>query len=381
MSKRVRCKFFAQGVCLKGDHCEFSHDWKDPVCRFYQKGACSYGSRCRYQHVKVSQSQSSPSSSANSPLSSANPASNLTTELSASSRPFFPHTKQAGSKVSGHHDLLYNGDVGDSTSVNPAKRSICSFAASGNCTCGCLCPTCGKHCLHPFGLEEREKHIKSCEKRQKQKETLKLSRDIECCVCFERVLSKPKGNERKFGLLSECDHPFCVSCIRNWRSSSPTSGMDVNSALRACPVCRKLSYFVVPSPIWYSTKEEKQEIVDSYKAKLRSIDCKHFRFGNGLCPFGVSCFYKHTVEPGSKMWRRSLGLDTCSPSFLDMDDEADSVYSSNDDMNELRDLFEHFYVENDNDSADDGLENELSVAEAMAFLLMQPDFDFSDDDI
>ncbi|KAI7979520.1 E3 ubiquitin-protein ligase makorin [Camellia lanceoleosa] len=55
----------------------------------------------------------------------------------------------------------------------------------------------------------------------------------------------------------------------NWHSSSPTSGMDVNSTLRACPICRKVSYFVIPSVIWYSTKEEKQEIVDSYKAKLR----------------------------------------------------------------------------------------------------------------
>jgi hypothetical protein len=27
---RVLCKFFAHGACLKGEHCEFSHDWKDP---------------------------------------------------------------------------------------------------------------------------------------------------------------------------------------------------------------------------------------------------------------------------------------------------------------------------------------------------------------
>jgi len=29
-SCRVLCKFFAHGACLKGEHCEFSHDWKDP---------------------------------------------------------------------------------------------------------------------------------------------------------------------------------------------------------------------------------------------------------------------------------------------------------------------------------------------------------------
>jgi E3 ubiquitin-protein ligase makorin len=44
--------------------------------------------------------------------------------------------------------------------------------------------------------------------------------------------------------------------------------------------------------VWYSSPEEKKEIIDIYKAKLRSIDCKHFNFGNGNCPFGASCFYK-----------------------------------------------------------------------------------------
>jgi hypothetical protein len=29
-SFRVLCKFFAHGACLKGEHCEFSHDWKAP---------------------------------------------------------------------------------------------------------------------------------------------------------------------------------------------------------------------------------------------------------------------------------------------------------------------------------------------------------------
>ncbi|PQP95606.1 putative RING-type E3 ubiquitin transferase C3H69 isoform X3 [Prunus yedoensis var. nudiflora] len=56
MSKRVLCKFFAHGACLKGEHCEFSHDWKatpNNICTFYQKGACAFGSRCRYEHVKL----------------------------------------------------------------------------------------------------------------------------------------------------------------------------------------------------------------------------------------------------------------------------------------------------------------------------------------
>ncbi|KAL7204907.1 hypothetical protein ACSBR2_017926 [Camellia fascicularis] len=81
----------------------------------------------------------------------------------------------------------------------------------------------------------------------------------------------------------------CLTQRRNWHNSSPTSGMDVNSTLSACLICRKVSYFVIPSVIWYSTKEEKLEIVDSYKAKLRSINTG-VDFYTKLC--GVSIIRK-----------------------------------------------------------------------------------------
>ena len=256
------------------------------VCTFYLKGLCAYGSRCRYQHVKASRSQPSASSSSTSSASlphhsrtSSNGIAlipNALSELSASSRPFVLSQQPVWKQEYEQSDFLDGGDVGK-RSLRPADLPICSFAAAGDCprgeSCphihGDICPTCGKRCLHPFRPDEKEEHLRTCDKKQKHLEALKHSQEIECSVCLERILSKPTAAERKFGLMSECDHPFCISCIRNWRSSSPTSGLDVNSALRACPICRKLSYFVVPSVIWYTTKEEKREIVDSYKAKLK----------------------------------------------------------------------------------------------------------------
>ncbi|KAL6565693.1 hypothetical protein OROHE_004748 [Orobanche hederae] len=314
MSKRVLCKFFAHGACLKGEHCEYSHDWKAPpnnICTFYQKGICAYGSRCRYDHIKVSRLQS-PSLSSSGDLSSTEelPSGTATcrtgimmdvsSQNPVSSVPFYAPDRPAWEENLRHRDNTLQDDN------DPADRPICSFAAAGECPHGVnchhihgdLCPTCKKHCLHPFRPCEREEHMKICEKRQKHLQALRHSQEIECSVCLESVLSKTTAAERKFGILSECDHPFCISCIRNWRSSSPASGMDASSALRSCPICRKLSYFVIPSVIWYSSKEEKQAIVDSYKGKLRSIDCKHFDFGNGTCPFGTSCFYKHAYRDG-----------------------------------------------------------------------------------
>ncbi|KAJ8645195.1 hypothetical protein MRB53_006943 [Persea americana] len=329
MPKRVLCKFFAHGACLKGEHCEFSHDWTDQannICTFYQKGVCSFGSRCRYDHVKTSRVQAPISSSsasvshvhqASNPVQVPHPSriassgkttlvSSIPVELSALSRPFFPPDKPSWFQDSGDYAISENDRGVHSISVAPSDQPICAFAAAGKCPYGERCPhihgdlcsTCGKHCLHPYRPDEREEHIKMCQKNKERLEALRHSQEIECSVCLDRVLSKPTPAERKFGLLSECDHPFCISCIRNWRNNSPTSGMDVNSALRACPICRKVSYYVIPSVIWYSTKEEKQEIVNSYKAKLSSIDCRYFDFGSGTCPFGTSCFYKHAYRDG-----------------------------------------------------------------------------------
>nr|GMC89206.1 putative RING-type E3 ubiquitin transferase C3H69 isoform X1 [Ipomoea batatas] len=365
MPKGVPCKFFAQGGCLKGEHCEFLHELRTPpnnICTYYQKGICAFGSRCRYEHVKTSQLQSSASS-------------------------FSGHRKPNWNQKLGPQDSLQSDGIAEAKIHNPADQSICSFAAAGNCLRGekCsqihgdLCPTCGKQCLHPFKPQDREEHLKACKKRQWHLEILKHSQEIECSVCLERVLSKPTEAERKFGILSECDHPFCIVCIRNWRSSSPSSGLDVNSALRACPICRKRSYFVIPSVIWYNTKEEKQEIIDSYKAKLRTIDCKHFDFGNGTCPFGTSCFYKHTVKPGSMMWNRALMPDTFGSRYPDMDEVGPS---SDTDVDGLANLFEHLYMphrpgglQEQEDSSDEEL---YEFAEAMSFLLLLHGSDTSD---
>ncbi|GFP95541.1 E3 ubiquitin-protein ligase makorin, partial [Phtheirospermum japonicum] len=262
---------------------------------------------------KPSHSQSSPDD-VSCPLEA-------NSEHSSSIGPFYPPTTPAWTGNPDHHDVLdkYH-DLGPVTTAEPSDHQpMCSFATVGHCPRGekCphvhgdKCPICKKQCLHPFRPRERDEHLRNCEKRQKHLEALTRSQGIECSVCLELVLSKSTPSERKFGILSECDHAFCVSCIRSWRGNLPSSGLDVNSAVRACPICRKLSYFVVPSVIWYFSEEEKREIVESYKAKLKSIDCKHFDFGNGSCPFGTSCFYKHAYRDGSleEVVLRHLGAE------------------------------------------------------------------------
>ena len=36
---------------------------------------------------------------------------------------------------------------------------------------------------------------------------------------LQTVMEKKPSSERRFGILSNCNHIFCLSCIRKWRSA------------------------------------------------------------------------------------------------------------------------------------------------------------------
>lgn len=182
----------------------------------------------------------------------------------------------------------------------PKRNELCIFAMTGKCRYGLLCrsihgiqcPRCLKFCLHPDDLDQNEDHIQQClENPLAASMETEDERKIECGICYEPVLSKP---DPRFGLLN-CDHAFCISCIRTWRSKYC---MD-STNLRSCPLCRTITYFVVPSSVWVSDTAEKQSIIESYKKKLGAIPCKHYSHGVNTCPFGTSCFYSHANPDGT----------------------------------------------------------------------------------
>lgn len=45
------------------------------------------------------------------------------------------------------------------------------------------------------------------------------SKDKTCGICFEVVTEKAKRGEHRFGILPNCNHIFCLSCIRTWRKA------------------------------------------------------------------------------------------------------------------------------------------------------------------
>lgn len=71
-------------------------------------------------------------------------------------------------------------------------------------------------------------------------------------------------------MLLECDHSFCLECIRTWRSHD--SGASV-SAVRSCPLCRTLSNYIVPTNVWPAGDDQKEDIIEGYRAKVRPFGC------------------------------------------------------------------------------------------------------------
>ncbi len=59
-----------------------------------------------------------------------------------------------------------------------------------------------------------KKHEADCEEAF----AIQRSQDKKCGICLETVWDR--DGDKRFGMLENCDHIFCLECIRTWRSSS-----------------------------------------------------------------------------------------------------------------------------------------------------------------
>ena len=112
-------------------------------------------------------------------------------------------------------------------SLTPPSSSqpLCpAFLASGVCPrgerCdrahGLLCARCGRHALHPADERAAAAHEAECAARHERLAARSRTAALECGICLERVMGKADPAARRFGLLN-CEHCFCLPCIRSWR--------------------------------------------------------------------------------------------------------------------------------------------------------------------
>ncbi|NXH31634.1 MKRN2 ligase, partial [Myiagra hebetior] len=241
-----------------------------------------------------------------------------------------------------------------------AAEQLCPYAAAGTCHFGerCLylhgelCEICGLQVLHPFDQEQRKAHEMMCmatfEHDMERAFAFQASQDKVCSICMEVVYEKPSASERRFGILSNCNHTYCLSCIRQWRCAKQFE----NPIIKSCPECRVISEFVIPSVYWVEEQEKKNELIEAFKQGVGKKPCKYFEQGKGTCPFGGKCLYLHAYPDGTRAEpekpRKQLSSEGTVRFFNSVrlwdfieDRESRSAPGADDEVTELGELFMH----------------------------------------
>uniref|UniRef100_A0A6I8NG06 E3 ubiquitin-protein ligase makorin-2 n=1 Tax=Ornithorhynchus anatinus TaxID=9258 RepID=A0A6I8NG06_ORNAN len=366
-TKEITCRYFMHGICREGSKCLFSHDLSASkpsiICKFYQKGFCAYGTRCRYDHTKPSTSAGGaagtrPAASIPSPVlpNPQPPQPGFTATIMKSKlcesgkrekrplvlrdrnlsgvtdtrppadpaeRPGCYSAKRGGDPEGKPHSYLEAicSGLDNVEAGNPDGQQLCPYAMAGGCrfgdTCGYLhgevCEICGLPALHPLDAEQRRTHEKMCmddfEHNMEKAFAFQASQGKTCSICMEVIYDKPSASERRFGILSNCNHTYCLGCIRQWRCAKQFE----NPIIKACPECRVVSEFVIPSMYWVEDQNKKNELIEAFKQGMGKKACKYFEQGNGTCPFGGKCLYLHAYPDGTRAEpekpRKQLGCE------------------------------------------------------------------------
>lgn len=295
------------------------------ICRYFLRGICRFGELCYFSHDltggEVIASGTEAGTTCTQPSTSKNAVANW------ANAPVFVPTYQQDEPTEAATPGAAGGD-GVATLVTANKSWAEVVGAGGNnvgvrkvadatnsdqfCpfTSPCpyhiycmyplhweLCKMCDQYCLHPRDQTQRRKHNQECLQQHERDMELSFaiarSKDKTCGICFDTIMEK-SGREKRFGILPNCSHIFCLECIRKWRQAKQFE----HKITRSCPECRVSSDFVCPSAFWVETKEEKDKLLNEYRSALGIKDCKYFKKGDGKCPFGNKCFYKHALPNG-----------------------------------------------------------------------------------
>lgn len=146
-------------------------------------------------------------------------------------------------------------------------------------------------------------------------------------MCFDKISEKSSAKARKYGILENCRHVFCIECILKWRKDHDYT----KKKIKTCPECRVESDFVLRSSTWIEDEASKNVQIISCKNYLSKQPCRFFKQGRGHCKDGRECLYAHMYPDGRVQDKSVL------PSRNEMgigylgDDDDDFDYSTDED--------------------------------------------------
>ncbi|GFS62073.1 probable E3 ubiquitin-protein ligase makorin-2 [Nephila pilipes] len=124
---------------------------------------------------------------------------------------------------------------------------------------------------------------------------------MKCEICKKCVSDKKYFSERRFGLLENCSHVFCLGCIREYRARLQLNAFAKRKrnyctpvAIR-CPICRVESHYIIASKSWLEDPKKKVQLLEIYKKLTEEVYCPWFKSGQGECLYS-NCS-GHILEP------------------------------------------------------------------------------------
>lgn len=219
------------------------------ICRYFHRGICRFGSMCRFSHDLAGAGGEVISSTSNASICNNNSERPSTSRRNWANAPaFVPLAEQKGiGEIYESNDPNCSwADVVFGPHVSRGRQAMASALGNGipemgsineECPFECPCPygmycayaihmelceMCDQFCLHPTDEEQRKKHKKECLQQHEQAMELSFaiarSKDKTCGICFDTIMEKA-GREKRFGILPNCNHIFCLECIRKWRQA------------------------------------------------------------------------------------------------------------------------------------------------------------------
>ncbi|XP_072222885.1 makorin, ring finger protein, 4 [Leuresthes tenuis] len=297
------CRHFINGNCRFGPRCNYRHEWpvipSSQICRYFQKGGCWYGERCRYLHFHQPLVRTDVAGRRGSvPVVSSSSVAHVQSERRGSEPALLRAAATSRQECSGP-ELTVNAsntrrEIGqlpdniveeqsqenDLTSIQSpevAQAGACHGKDEGTSSTtrqddGAGATAAAAPCAKS-DIEETEAFLQS--------------RNVTCGICMEKVYEKVDKKDHVFGILPNCNHPFCLECITTWRKTKEL-GPDV---VRTCPQCRVRSAFYVPNKYWVEG-QAKDGVIAAFKKKFSKKRCCFYdRYG--CCPFKTECLYRH----------------------------------------------------------------------------------------